>query len=443
MDFLLQILLCMCLTISSLTPFSPLVYNIYSSNTHNNNDSTIIDSTLETEETESVEENKFGIDNFTTIDLEGYCTLDIPLSHFSIDLSSTEVSKKIDYKDGKSNINMGYITNIPANTDISGYITKELAKVSTVTNDSTNIQIEGTNWVRIKSTVLEDGCNVYIYYTTDENKSSAFWMKVKVTKSSDDFEFDSAITYVLSTYNLYSSGAIFDEPSGGIYGDETPGNIGDYESNQDTNTVFKSRGGYVLGANISDSWESLQIILDGTKFQLPATYEQFKSAGFYLNDYVVDSERFKLNPMQHINVQMRNANGTQIVVVFYNSDASNTVSIDKCKIVTLIINKSGYIDVNLTPSDEVYNEETAKDSNASKNAKDAYNHELILPGGITWGIFTDDIISLYGKNNFTLNNYGDSMKQLEWVAENNRLLIRTNLVNTIRYIEISCMKNIK
>lgn len=229
--------------------------------------------------------------------MEGYCTLNIPLSHFVINESNcTPTYKQIDYSDNKTRLYMSYITNMSTDTDIPGYISNEVAGVDTVTNDKMPITYGTYDWVRVKADHQEDDCNIYVYYTLSRDKTSAFWIKAKVSLESDDEKFHDIMEQMLNTYYLYAvSGTIFDTPTTGFYenydsNDGTVADTSDYQANSDKNNVFKSRGGYVIGADISNNWKDLEIILDGTKFSLPSTVSSFENAGFELNDDTVNRD---------------------------------------------------------------------------------------------------------------------------------------------------------
>ena len=72
------------------------------------------------------------------------------------------------------------------------------------------------------------------------------------------------------------------------------------------------------------------------------------------------------------------------------------------------------------------------------NAKDEHNHELILPGGITWGVYTDDLKSYYGM--CTQTNYTTVIQMLTWKSGNKQMIIRTEMVHNIKYVQLSCLE---
>ena len=444
MKILKSIMLWMCLLCSQFTPFTPLAIQLNSSNKHvENTESTEINTEIPNETPDSTESQYSAIaSNFITVDLEGYCTINIPLSHFSINSeNSTNTYKQIDYYDNKTRLYMSYVTGMDTTADVPGYIANEVAGMNTVTNDKIVDTFGDNEWIRIKSDHQEDDCNVYVWYILNKDSTSAFWVKAKVAIGSDDQSFKDIMTQTLSTYYLYAvSGTLFETPTTGVYknqqDDNTVANTTDYQANSDINNVIKSRGGYVLGAKISNNWDSMEIILDEHKFSFPSTLADFTKAGYKIIDIsITDDSDLDVMPSDKKNVQVQNKNGTVVTLIGYNDDASSIRKFSKCKIVGIVVDSSKFINVAATDSKEVYNKETAASEMTAKNAKDNFNHELILPGGITWGIYTDDLKAYYGA--CKQYNFDESTQCLEWTQGNKKLLIRTGPVHQINYIEIN------
>lgn len=447
----------MCLLFSQMTPFTPLVSKL-----NNLNKTEVVEDEPPVQDTEAVtetqptegevetEEYSAKASNFITLDMDGYCTLNVPLSHFSVnDGNCTATYKQIDYNDNKTRLYMSYITNMDTTADIPGYIAKEVAGVNTVTNDKTPITYGSYDWVKIKADHQEDDCNIYIYYTLSKDKTSAFWIKAKVAAESDDEKFNDIMTQMLNTYYLYAvSGTLFDTPTTGYYenydnNNGTVADTSDYQANSNVNNVFQSRGGYVIGANISNDWKDLEIILDGTKFSLPSTVASFENAGFELNDLSVNITEDNTRDLdvyrgQTKTLTYKNSNGTVVNLTVYNDDASEVRKFNECQVVAITIDADKFVDVVATDSSEVYNDETAASDMTATNAKDNFNHELILPGGITWGVYTDDLKSYYGM--CTQTNYTTGIQMLKWKSGNKQMIIRTNTVHGIRYVQLSCIE---
>lgn len=457
MKTVLNFLLCMCLLFSQMTPFTPLVKKLNNLNKPEvvEDESPVqdIETTVEVQPTEGdveTEEYSAKASNFIALDMDGYCTLNIPLSHFSVNESNcTATYKQIDYNDNKTRLYMSYITDMDTTADIPGYIAKEVAGVNTVTNDKTPITYGNYDWVKIKADHQEDECNIYIYYTLSKDKTSAFWIKAKVVQDSDDEKFSDIMTQMLNTYYLYAvSGTLFDTPTTGYYEnyDNNSGTVADtseYQANSNVNNVFQSRGGYVIGANISDNWEDLEIILDGNKFSLPSTVATFENAGFELNDLSVniteDNDKdLDVYRGQTKTLAYKNTNGTVVRLTVYNDNASEIRKFNECQVVAITIDAEKFVDVVATDSSEVYNDESSANEMAATNAKDNFNHELILPGGITWGVYTDDLKAYYGMCRQT--NYTPEIQMLTWKSGNKQMIIRTEFVHNIKYVQLSCLE---
>lgn len=450
MEIILDFILCMCLLFSQLSPFTPLAYKLNNFETaevieDDGSSNVVVDVPPISDVEETDDKYSAKASNFITLDMEGYCTLNIPLSHFVINESNcTPTYKQIDYNDNKTRLYMSYITNMSTDTDIPGYISNEVAGVDTVTNDKMPITYGTYDWVRVKADHQEDDCNIYVYYTLSRDKTSAFWIKAKVSLESDDEKFHDIMEQMLNTYYLYAvSGTIFDTPTTGFYenydsNDGTVADTSDYQANSDKNNVFKSRGGYVIGANISDNWEDLEIILDGTKFSLPSTVSSFENAGFELNDATVnrdsDLDVYRSNKKT---LTYKNANGTVISLTVHNDNANETKKFNECQVVAITVDAEKFIDVVATDTGEIYNDETAASDMTATNAKDKFNHELILPGGITWGVYTDDLKSYYGI--CTQTSYNVGVNSLKWKSGNKQMIIRTNTVHGIKFVQISCI----
>lgn len=455
MKTILNFLLCMCLLFSQMTPFTPLVSKLNNLNKPKviEDEAPVQDIGADTETQTTAEEVETGeysvkASNFITLDMDGYCTLNVPLSHFSVNEGNcTATYKQIDYNDNKTRLYMSYITNMDTSADIPGYIAKEVAGVDTVTNDKTPIAYGSYDWVKIKADHQEDDCNIYIYYTLSKDGTSAFWIKAKVAADSDDEKFNDIMTQMLNTYYLYAvSGTLFNTPTTGYYEsyDNNSGTVADtsdYQANSNVNNVFQSRGGYVIGADISNDWKDLEIILDGNKFSLPSTVDSFENAGFELNDLSVNTaedSNLDVYRGQTKTLTYKNSNGTVVSLTVYNDDASEVRKFNECQVVAITIDAEKLVDVVATDLSEVYNDETAASDMTATNAKDNFNHELILPGGITWGVYTDDLKSYYGM--CTQTNYTTGIQMLKWKSGNKQMIIRTNTVHDIRYVQLSCIE---
>lgn len=294
--------------------------------------------------------NKYKASSFVTLDFEGYCTVEIPESHFKERDSSSATQYELEYKDNKSRLTMSYVTNIGSDADIPGYITREVAGVDTTTNNKVE-ETYGNNikWMKVTSEKKVDGCNVYVYYTLNEDKSAAFWCRAKVAPDSDGEEFFDVLRQIFDTYQIYrSTGSLFETPKTGLYeGSEetTKGDTSNYKANTLANQVFSTRGGYIPSADISADWADLEIILDGTKFQLPCTLDDFYNAKFEVNDKKVTVNSMNVEAGKTLDVQLQNDNGTVVIATLYNSSLKMSQSADDCKIMRILVDSDRFLNV--------------------------------------------------------------------------------------------------
>ena len=405
------------------------------------------------------------LSSMISIDIDGYATIGYPVTYFQYNtVESTGVYKQLDYNDNKSRIYMSYVTKMAIGADIPGYIANDLAKVDTYTNDKVEQEYNGVEWMKITADKQIDDCNVYIYYTLNRDNTSAFWMKVKVKPEADDEVFNTIIEKMLNSYNMYAPNGdfLFSTPNTGYYAENdvnngTEADTSEYvANNDDNNQVFKYRGGYVLGADIADNWDELEIILDDKKFKLPSTLQKFIDAGFTANDANTvslmqsveadedgnkDYTQAELFASQLVTLTMENDNGTVITLDIKNGNASEKQNIMKCDVVAITVDSSKFIDKVETAEDEYYNDLTEVDEYASKNAKDDYNHELILARGVTWDAYVDELERIYTNGSFTDSIYTSDTKNILFQNGPKSMLLRMGNVKGIKYVKISCIEN--
>lgn len=361
--FITTFLMVISLTFSPFQGLSPIGVSVFSANEDSGTGESIdlptIGNTQKSEATSKdqtkKEENikKYKASSFVTLDFEGYCTIEIPESHFKERDSSTSTQYELEYKDNKSRLTMSYVTNIGSDADIPGYITREVAGVNTTTNNKVE-ETYGNNikWMKVPAEEKVDGCNVYVYYTLNENKSAAFWCRAKVAPDSDGEEFFDVLRQIFDTYQLYgSTGSLFETPKTGLYeGSEetTKGDTSNYKANTLANQVFSTRGGYIPSADISADWSDLEIILDGTKFQLPCTLDDFYKANFEVNDKKVTANNMTVEAGKTLDVQLQNDNGTVVIATLYNSSLKMSQSADDCKIMRILVDSDRFLNVTQT-----------------------------------------------------------------------------------------------
>lgn len=447
MKKLISILLTFSLLTPNLSPFSTLL--IHFSNKSSNTD---IDVEIDENEEETqlglddkpekqvtpTNENNYNIKDNLELDIEGYCTIKIPQSHLKVvGAESTDTQKTLIYKDNISRLTMSYITNIASDIDIPGYITNEVAKVTTTTNNKTN-ELYGNNitWVKIPSDNKEDGNNVYVWYTVHKSagskKQSVFWVKAKVNPDSDNDEFKEVLKNVLDTYKVYaaSQGTVFQTPDSGYYKendvqDNKADNTSSYKANSGENTVFQKETGIIENKNISKSWKDLEMIVDGAKVSVPCSVNKLYEAGFKVHDILFKEDEtleegeenynIKLEPQCMIDINFVNSDGTVIVATFMNESATDIKNILDCNVFAIAV-----------------------DYNSTMNQADSKNHELVLPGGVTWSTYRDALVNLYGSNYTVEDSYDDS-DLLVWKSQEKGMKIKIGKIKTISYAKITCL----
>lgn len=310
------------------------------------------------------------VGSFITVELEGYCTIEVPQTHFkdSPNYSST-TQKQFLYTDDKSKVRLGFVTNLQDNIDVAGFITQEVAGVDIMTNDKQNVTYGDKEYVVVNSPDPINGLNVRVYYL--ERPGSAFWARVEVAPDSDDEEFESALAAMFQSIQVYylDSGSVFETPTTGIY--ETMEQESSPSDNQDRytetsmyNTLFGDRGGYVEDADIPTNWTSMQMIVDGEKIQVPCTPQDLYSAGFRVNqsNLATDNDgNYLLAALQTATVNFVNDNGTVIVTTIENESGTDRVKLDDCSITSILVDRANFTERSQTTF-TIKEEDVSKDS---------------------------------------------------------------------------------
>lgn len=306
---------------------------------------------------------------------------------------------------------------------------------------------EGSSTTNQLGPNVGSSANVYVYYAISSDNTAVFWIKVTVSKEADNEEFSEVISEILDTYKELDEVSALNKPG-------TVNTVGGTESIEEDNTestevasevnikekenpAFKYRGGYVIGADISDDWQDMQVILDGHKIKLPSTLSKLKKAGFEINDNTITNKSdLDVWPNSTLKVHLKNKGGIVVAATFYNDNRSKKKQASKCSIIELEIDSSDFSNIKATDPNDVYNEDCALSEMAANNAKDAYNHEMILAQGVTWGIYLEDLYSCYGSG--MTSQYDATTKEILWKKDDNKMIIRTNIVKDIVYVRLSC-----
>lgn len=397
------------------------------------------------------EEEEFTVRLNSTLDLDGYCTIMYPTKYFDEISEQTDFTRKaLRYEDNKSRLTMSYVTNIAKNTDIPGYIVKELAGVDTVTNSKYEQDFSGQTWMVVPASDSIDGKDITVYYKLADDEKTAFWLKVEVYPDSEDEVFDKIITTMLGSYHMYYIGeSIFETPTTGYYAENnvddngTVGNTEDYQANSDENTVYQVTTGIDYGAQISYDWKDLQIIIDDKLLQLPNTLDDYYSAGFSLNDTRFDSTEGSVLPGNEVSVKVINGNGTVINLVARNDSNVDIKALKDCTIVKIIIDTSEFETLANNNVEEQKTEEEGQENEEEQPVEvqetpvDRNKHNVILACGVTLEAYTNDITDYFGSKHST-SQYGSDVEYV-WTGDNCYMKIRAGLVQKIKYIELSAV----
>lgn len=489
MSTLKAFLIILSLIVGQLNPMLPLTISFGKTGSKvDSNPITIID-TPESDETE------YKINGLLTVELDGYCTIDIPQSHWSLISSelTTSTQKFFKYKDGKTRLLMGYTTDLSSQTDIPGYIVQELASVDMTTNNREEFDVNGNTWTKVIAPQPIDDYNVAVYYKLSKDNSSAFWMRLTKDISLDATELNVVLDKMMTSYNMYYiEGNMFETPDTGVYSNANDGNNTDeYQENTFNNTVFAGRGGFVAGADISNNWQDMEVILDDVKIKVPCTVEFLMNKGYSIQNNGVDIGT-KINPNRTYSVDMTNTNGTWITIEVSNSQLDSSLALIDCPVTSIKIDSSKFIssddvvtnqattgtnipysEINSATPGKVYKEPyeawgldengnelpaeesqdaTEEDVDNTDNSVDETSvientetevdntqfiasaetastdgiqylngHGLILPCGVTWGAYRDDIKEIYGTCEEA--NYSQGLKNLKFTSGNKTLSI--------------------
>jgi len=498
----------LCLLLGVLNPLAPLL--LIDGGSFDNNENTVIDEPPINANIDDIIENNsdniYNINGFLTIELDGYCTVDIPQSHWQLVSSdlNTMTQKYLKYKDNKTRMLMGYVTNLDKETDIPGYIVQQAADVDMVTNNKQEVEYNNETWTVVSSSSPIDNSNVEVYYKLDKNGTSAFWMRL--TKDLDltdkyEEEFTEVLNKIINSYNMYYIGGnIFETPTDGIYNELGIGekDTGEYKENNDNNTVFQGRGGFIKDTNISDNWTDMEIIIDDNKFKLPCSMDDFYNAGYSIHETNINGETV-VPVSTTLSFKISNINGTVVEITVSNDSTDTIKTVNECLVKALLIDSNEFISVseainqateqqqveqqvkqqveqqveqpteggipleeyerdengiiaelengiegleitdgtNKTQNETNNNKDDSSESESSTIANNNLNtqHKLILAGGITWDIYTDDLKEYYGA--CTTTKYDSNTLNLIYKNNNYYMVIRIGNLKTITSVYIS------
>ena len=431
MEKILILFLSLSLTIAQLLPFCILPASLFIKivRLEENMEENIEENTEEDESDmyyeEETNKNTLNLTPNYTIELDGYGTISFNSSYFSLNESLSTSNKKIlRYKDNKSKIIISTVTNLSDRMDIPGYITQEIAGVDTVTND----KYMWKDWMIIKSKNQINSMNVYVAYKLSKSSKHAMWLRIDVAPETDgkldkkcDEQFIEDLIYkMLETAKVYYiGGTVFDTPTGGYYGDKyeeetTSGNTSDWESNDEDNKVHQNTQGFI-DSDISSNWDSLEVIIDNKSLKIPMTVQELIDKGFVIDDKYVEGIDYKVRAGIDLKVTVTNKSNAYIDITVVNDSNSESKPIKDCRISSMVIDTSKF-----------------------KYTADMGSDYIILPGGITTEIYTDNLIKTYGTptKNQSVQEDKKLYKKLTWINGTKRVTIYCGVVAYINKIEI-------
>lgn len=381
----------------------------------------------------------------SSIELIGYGSIGYNAGLFTVDSAvSTDTSKTIIYKDNKTRVTFGFVTDLSAQTDIPGYIMNKVAGVSSVTNDKEKVEVPNYNykekegeseeealarqnytWMKIKADKEIDGQIVYVYYLLSANKSNAMWFRANVDKDFDISGFEGVIKNMLPTANVYyTDGTVFDTPNGGYYENNKPDDgtgkgQGDYKENTEDNKIYNGKKGFIKADDVPKNWDSLTVKIGDDKLSIPAVLSEYIAKG-----YKIDVNKNSITSKDKLGYGLKITDltltkGNIVVNVdIMNNTRGEDKSITDCRVVALRINQKDF-----------------------KYIADIADDYIVLPGGITFPAYTNDIIDYYGPVTYNESDTGSGdnirVKRLTWVKGEKSMSIITGVVANITGVEFS------
>lgn len=358
-------------------------------------------------------------------ELFGYGTFSISTDDWvAVPDKTDETHVYLTYRDnGRSKLEVGYVTGIKENTDINGYIANEIAKIDTRTNDKYNFGVvnaetgEEANWMCIPALEQKRGLNCRVYYLLSETGDSAIWMRTDVYPDTDDEDYALMMTKILSSVSVYYIGNSYETPSDEYYEDATDNSAqdqGEYQKTGEDNKVFQYDGGFTE-TDLPSNWDCMQVQLNNNILSLPCTVSDLIALGYnlpeggYTADYPVPgtTEDFDLQLIDDRDI---------ITLKVSNAKSLQDTPLADCMVSTIILDKKTFRYDDSIPSDYI-----------------------VLPGGITLDVYTDDVVTFYGKplKEEKVQTDDALIKRLTYVNENKKMVIDIGMVSGISRVEIS------
>lgn len=387
------------------------------------------------------------VSGFTTYEIDGYGTIEVPVSHWTVSSSTLSDNLKFTFVDNRSRMYMGYVTDLPDNLDVDGFTVQQAAAVNMVTNTKHNEVYDSGTWSVVDSTSEIDGYNISVYYIVSDTTKSVFWIKVLKDANlsdNDTKEIEESVNKSIDTFSRYYIGeSVFEVPSTGVYeGVEKASSkydFSNYIKQSEGHEVFTDHGGIVKDADISSNWTDFEIIIDGNKLKFPCKYDDIINAGFkhYSKSFNKNSD---LGPGESKLSYMINSNGTVIIITLVNGDTQKQKKFKDCVVTGMQMRTSDFVTTSdkikqLLEKEELSDSDIESIENMMTSETDISmslsNHQMILAGGVTWGVFRDDLKELYNKN-CDMIEAGD---KILFIKDSRKMIITIGNISGISAIE--------
>lgn len=458
MEKIISFLLAFFLAIPQLQPMSLYINKLNNESKQTNTETNeTLEETTEPEIdqiTNENDENPYKIKMNTNLDVEGYGTLTIPSSHFSVVPELSESTRRVlKYKDQKSRLTISYVTNLSSDMDIPGYICKEIAEVDTTTNSKVVDDYGDNEFITVTADKIIDDKQIKVYYSTDKNLETALWMKLEISNDADTAELDAVMSKIMESFiRYYVSNTVFETPTTGIYenmpNDENKGkDTKDYKANSEDDPVHDTKNVGFTKAKIAKDWRKMQVIIDDTKFTLPCSLKTFLNNDFFLNDeraFEKDDDgnqvqaKFVLINNEETTVNILNSKGTVLSVDVINESGSGEKDITDCTVIRAIMDSRKFI----TPAEAYAIKNNGESGYDEDGGGTGAVHQIILARGVNYEIYVEDLLDTYG-GSYSYTPLVGGNNQYEWKDGQNSMTIETGPVRDIVSVTLSTVEKQK
>lgn len=321
---------------------------------------------------------------FERYDIEGYCIINVPSTHFILNETVSSKSKKqftYTYSD-ISYIDIEYKTNVTEDdiehpgTNLCGF--KE---------EPTHEKIQCNDLEAIRIIEKSDSDNFSRVSWSIPKGKSVLLVNGYVAPNVDMIPFMEAVESALSKTSVYYiSKTVFETPKTGHYAtlelpeepnpdnENNEGEENSENNEKDENMVGGDIPGTIATDKVTNDWKELKYILDGDTIYVPCKMSELLDYGYKLKDYDTVGDIVKARYTAKL--VLYKDNGVVLTVTARNLTDSS-LRLEALDIVKIVLNRDefGYYSTNPT-----YTKDNLP--------------ELIATGGMTWGIKFDDLIEI-------------------------------------------------